>query len=126
MTIEEAVNSLLGANAGVTALVTSDKIKNPGPWENLARPYIIHQPITVTPNYTMDGLVALKCWDSYQIDCYADSYSAVRTLALAVVVALSGLHNGITFFWRDQRIPAFESDVRVFMLSLDFEIYEAL
>lgn len=125
MTIEEAVNSLLGANAGVTALVTPDKIKVPGPWENLARPYIIHFPVAPDPTYTMEGRAALTCWSSYQVSCFADQYSTARAISQAVVAALSGQHSGIVCFWRDQR-PSYEADVRVHQIMLDFEVYEAL
>lgn len=125
MTVEEEVYSLLGANVGVTALVPAVKIKVPGDWQNLPRPYIVHFPVAPDPTYTMEGRAALTCWNSYQVSCFADSYSGARAVSQAVVQALSGEHNGVTFFWRNQR-PFFEEDVRVHQIMLEFEVYEAL
>lgn len=126
MTIQEQVTTILWADAGVTALVSTAKIKTPGDWQNLSRPYIIHRPVSADPFYTMDGLARLKCWPSYQIDCYADTYSSLTAVKDVVINALTGPHGESHFSWTDYREAPYESDVKVFMAMLDFEVYEAL
>lgn len=126
MTIEEEVYSLLGANAGVTALVPASKIRMEGDSQNLARPYIVHGSVTASPIYTMDGLVKLTPWDSYQISCFADAYSTAKTVAIAVVNALTGVHDSAFFKWIDMRRMPFEEDVRVHQVVVDFAVWESL
>lgn len=128
MTIEEKVYALLGADAGVSALAPSDRVKPPGDWQNLKRPYIVHFPLApeVIPLHdAADQKAALKAWRSYQVSVFADTYSAARTLAVAVVSALSGQHDGVTFRWTGQTCM-FEPDVRVHQIALEFEVWEAL
>lgn len=126
MLIEEKVYALLSADAGVSALTS--RIKPPGDWQNLRRPYVVHFPVApeVIPLHdAADQKAALTVWRSYQVSCFGDSYSAARTLATAIVAALSGQHGGVTFQWTGQT-SMFESDVRVFHVALDFEVWEAL
>lgn len=126
MTIEEKVYALLGANTGITALVSAAHIKPPGDWQNLPRPYIVHFPVApdVTPLHNTPA-AALKAWRSYQVSVFADKYSTARALAVAVVNALSGQHDGVTFQWIGQTCM-FEPDVRVHQIALEFEVWEAL
>lgn len=123
-TIEEKVQALLAADSAVTALSPTSRIKPQGNWQNLARPYIVHFPVAMTPNYTHAGRAALNGWP-YQVSCFADSYSAARALATAVQNALSGNHDGCQFFVRNQ-IPLYDDEVQVNHIAVDLEVYEAL
>jgi hypothetical protein len=94
MTIEEAIYTILSSNATITALVPASRIKVPGDWQNIERPYIVHQVSSLQPTRTHTGLASLRTWD-YQINIIADTYSAGRALTEAVIVALDGWHVGI-------------------------------
>jgi hypothetical protein len=124
MTIEEKVYALLSTTGAVTAIVPASRIKPPGNWQNLARPYIVHFPVALTTNYTHGGRAALNGWP-YQVSCFADSYSAARALAAAVASALQGNHDGCQFFVRGQT-PLFDAEVLVHHIAIDFEVFEAL
>lgn len=124
MTIEEKTFAVLSAASGVTSLCPATRIKPPGDNQNLARPYIVHQPIAADPERIFGGRAALHRW-VYQVSCFADSYSGARALSAAVVSALDGTQGEATYFWRDQDYQ-FESDVRVHHVVLGFEVFEAL
>ncbi len=127
MTIEEAVEAVLIGNSGVTALVPAGSVKVPGDWQELARPYLIHWPVTATSGETHDrGLNILKFW-IYQVDCIADSYSAARAIAVAVRNALGSYRaGGIASHWlRDVHLP-YEPNIRVVQISCEFEIADML
>lgn len=94
MTIEQAIFNILGAAAGVTATVPASRIKVPGAWQNLARPYIVHQVSSLNPARTHTGLVSLRQWD-YQINVISATYSEGRELIEAVITAMDGWHVGI-------------------------------
>lgn len=95
MTVEEKVQEILSAAAAVTALCPAARIRVPGAWQDMDRPYIIHFPVSVAPMRThAEGLAALRIYDFYQVSCVADTYGAARTLAEAVIAALDGNHAG--------------------------------
>jgi len=94
MTIEQAIYTILSSDATITALVPASRIKVPGDWQNIERPYIIHQASSLQPTRTHTGLASLRTWD-YQINIIADTYSAGRALTEAAIVALDGWHVGI-------------------------------
>lgn len=125
MIIEEKVFSLLSVAASITALVPATRIKPPGDWQNLARPYIVHFPVALSANYTHSGRAAMNAWPFYQVSCFADSYSEARSLAAIVAAALSGNHDGCQFFVRNQT-ALFDSEVKVHHVAVDFEIFESL
>ena len=91
MTVREKIQAVLEAAGGVTAFVPTNRIRVPGSWQNLARPYIIHFAAAVDPTHTHGGLAQGKGW-SYQVSVFADSYSTGDTIARAVVTALDGVH----------------------------------
>lgn len=124
MTIEEKTFAVLSAASGVTALCPAARIKPPGDNQNLARPYIVHQPIATEPTRISGACAALTRW-VYQVSVFADSYSAARVLAKAASDALDGTQGEATYFLRDQDYQ-FESDVRVHHIALGFEVFEAL
>ena len=128
MTIEEKVYAVLAAAAGVTVLATAGRIKPPGDWQSLARPYIVHFPVTAESiqMHGTPGLATLKMW-RYQISCFADTYSGARSLAVAVRLAIGDYKaDGIVTHWlSDYDIP-FESDIRVIQIVSEFEIADML
>lgn len=95
MTVETAIYNILRGNSTVTALCPQARIKVPGNWQNLARPYIIHFPVTIDPIRTHDGKAGLNMWDYYQVSVVADTYMQGRTLVDAVIAALDGQHPGL-------------------------------
>jgi hypothetical protein len=125
MLIEEKVYALLSANAAVTAIVPSDRIKVPANHQNLERPYVVHFPVSHDSNYTHGGRTALKAWPFYQVSCFADEYSTARNLAVAVAEALSGNHDGCNFFVRNQT-AMYDSEVNVHHIAVDFQVFETL
>lgn len=123
MTIEEEVYSLL--SAGLTS-VTADRIKPPGDWQNLARPYVVHLPVTADIQQMHSGQIPLRRWPFYQVSVFADSYSSARSVADQVISTLAGVHSdGVTFLWRNMT-PIYDDEVRVVQISVDFEVFEAL
>ena len=94
MTIEQAIYNILGADASVTALCPAARIKVPGDWQNLARPYIIHTASQIRPTRTHTGLVSLREWD-YQVNVISADYATGRALYEAIITALDGWHVGI-------------------------------
>ena len=104
MTIREKVQAILAAAGGVTTFVPANRIRVPGPWQNLARPYIIHFVVAVDPTHTHAGLAQGLGWE-YQVSVFADSYSTGDAIARAVVTALNGVHGdsplteGLTMIW---------------------------
>lgn len=127
MTITEKVHSILSAAAGVVALCPAARIKVPGSWQDLALPYILHRPVTLTPTVSHGGLEALRVWDSYQVDVFARRYSEGEALALAVLSALYGQHDGATFIPRPGIFYAGSApDLNVEHFVVNFEVAEAL
>jgi hypothetical protein len=125
MTIEEKVKELLTAASAVTDSVPADRIKPPGDWQALARPYIVHFPVAPAPDYTHQGRAALTQWPSYQASVFAADYATARAIAVAVVNALLASSDP-KFFWRGQTALPYETDTKVQHIALDFEVWEAL
>lgn len=127
MNIEEKVQAVLAADAGVTALVPAARIRVPSEWQLTDRPYIVHHPISVEPLHTEESVEKLKRWDFYQVSCFADSYSAARRIAVAVR-ALLGYYasGGIVSRWSGEGPPTYEDDVRVYHMPVTFRIADSL
>lgn len=104
MTVREKIQAVLVAAGGVTAYVPANRIRVPGPWQNLARPYIVHFAVAVDPTHTHSGLAQGIGW-AYQVSIFADSYSTGDAIAKAVVAAVDGVHGdspfteGMTVMW---------------------------
>lgn len=127
MTVEEAVYNILRGHAGVTNLCPAARIKVPGQWQNLARPYIIHMPITIEPIHVHGAKAALNIWGYYQVSVFAETYKAGRDLLDAVIEALDGQHPGLdiqlqggSFYVGGQ--PDFDTE----QFAVSFRIAEAL
>jgi len=129
MIIEDQIFATLSANSGLTNLVPAAKIKPPGAWQNLDRPYIVHFAVAPEPIYTHDGRAPLTPWRSYQVSAFADSYSQAVAVANAARGAIEGQHSGVTCFWKTRR-PLYEQDsegaVRIHQIVDEYEVWEAV
>lgn len=81
MTVEEKVYAILSA---APVIIPANRIKPPGNWQNLARPYIQHFPVSIHPTYTHERLENLKDWEFYQVDVFSDDYASGNAVAVAV------------------------------------------
>jgi hypothetical protein len=129
MTIEEKVYALLSAalpayGSPVSEVVPANRIKPLGDWQNLARPYIVHFPVSLEPTQVYGGRAGLNRW-FYQVSCFADTHSGARAVADAVTLSLQGLRDDVHFFLRDHATQ-FEPDTNISHIALTFEIFEAL
>ncbi len=129
MTIEEKVLAVWAANSGAIALVPAARFKVPGNWQELARPYIIQQPVAESPNYVHNGggsIMALRTWEFYQISIVADSYSSAKAVAEKCRTVFTGNISGVQFFYRGQRWLSEEQDEGTGMMAVDLRISETL
>ncbi|MFB6349288.1 DUF3168 domain-containing protein [Moraxella sp. ZJ142] len=55
--------------------------------QSVTPPYIIYQPITTTPDNTLDGVTGHE-WVRMQIDIYHDDYDELLTLTSQVIAQL--------------------------------------
>lgn len=91
LSVEAKMYSIMSNAAGITALVPAAKIKVPGAWQNLARPYLVHFPVAVELIHTHgEGLADLRIWRFYQISIFADTYGEAIAIRDALVLALDG------------------------------------
>ena len=138
MTVREKIQAVLEAASGVTAFVPTNRIRVPGAWQNLDRPYLIHFAVAADPTYTHSGLAAGRGWE-YQVSVFADSYSTGDAVATAVVNALSGVHGdsplteGMTVFWEPGTWYAGSASSRadgsgppIEHFAIEFRIFEGL
>ena len=129
MVVEQKVQEVLVGAAGVTALVPAARIKMPGDWQMLPRPYVVHFPVSSEGTHTHnEGLVDLRDWPTYQVSCFGGSYSEAKAVAVAVREALGDYKgsDGTVMFWRSERFVGYESDVKVHHIAVELEIWEAL
>jgi hypothetical protein len=129
VTINEKVQALLAAAGGVTALVSSDKIKPPGEWSNLSSPYIIHFPVTFEPLHVYGGLSSKGQW-TYQVSVFAASASSARAVADAVCTALDGTHTisgwSLTALITAEHTLPMEADTGIHHVAVEFEVFTSL
>lgn len=128
MTVEEKIQALLIGSAAITALVPASRIKTPGEWQNLGRPYIVHFPVSVTPIDTHQGRAALTAWEFYQVSIFASSYGVGKEVAFAVRDNLPQVTaDGVQIFWRAGSWYAGKDDTTgVHHFALNFRVVEAL
>lgn len=129
MNIEKAVYQILSANAGLTALVSADKIYPDDETQNVALPFIKHFQVSSQPVHTHGGLATLEISDFYQVSVFASSKREARLIAEAVKAALDGVHeldtspvDGLTAFYENDRSLPFDFDVRAAGIAIDFRI----
>jgi hypothetical protein len=129
MAIEESIYSLLSASSGVTALCPAARIKPPGDYQALPRPYVVHRPIVLDPLYTHDSptTALLEHVPSYQINIVAADYPTARALATAVRAAICGTnngnHSGVQFFLRNEIALTYDTDRKIQEIAQDYEIF---
>lgn len=131
MTIEEYVQALLVAalpayGSPATMLVPAARIKTPGDWQNLPRPYVIHFPVSVAPIYTHGGLARMTPWPFYQVTVVGDNYPQARNVVNAIIPTLVEAAGEAKFFWRGMNALPFDFDRKVIEVAMDFEVFEAL
>mgnify|MGYP001612239732 CR=1 FL=1 len=131
MAIEETIYSVLSAAAGVTALVPVSRIKPPGDWQYMTRPYIIYRPITFNPTHIHNSVTVnlINHYPNLQINIVADSYSSARAVADAVTAAIRGTANGLQsgwqFFLRNELPLEWDGDRKIMEIAQDYEVFGA-
>jgi hypothetical protein len=100
--IEEQVFTILCGIPPLVDLVPTSRIKVPGDWQNLARPYIVHFPVSPVPSHVHDdSLIQPGIWDFYQVSVVSDSYSQGREVVDLLIENFRGnLPGGVTAFLR--------------------------
>jgi hypothetical protein len=124
-TIEETVYSLLSADATFIALNPAARIKVPGDWQSLSKPYTMHSPVSHRPIHTHQGIADLKEWPNYQVTACALNYSDARAVAERVKVVLAASNDPKFFLRNDVALP-YDTDRKVAQIALDFQVFEAL
>ncbi len=131
MIIEEELYSLWSSDPTVTAVCPVERIKPPGVWQELVRPYIVHFGAAVEPLHDNTNFLALRIWD-YQISIFTDSYSSGRALEQIMIAATDGHHvatssadEGFQCTWTSHGYVK-ESDTGVHHFTLGFTISEGL
>jgi hypothetical protein len=127
MTATQKIYALLSADAGVTALVPAARIKPAGDWQNLAKPYIVHFPVTAEFTRTYDGPQALR-FTRHQVSIFADLESTAEGIAEAVVTALDGHYDeDVSLMAAQSSFSAgYDTDLKVAHYVVEFEIAGAL
>jgi len=124
MSVETDIQDILEAAGAVIALCPASRIRVPGDWQNLTRPYIVHFPVSTDPQRNHDGLETLCIWDPYQVSIFGDTYSSAQALAVAVRTALDGTDatTGLTAHWqRTFRVPD-DQDTSVEHIVSEFRV----
>ena len=96
--MEEALIAKLLATSGVTALVSTRVYAGARP-QALDLPAVVLNLISANPSYSDDGEDGIQ-EDRIQLDCWAETYSAAKSLSRAVIDALSafgGTVSGVNF-----------------------------
>ena len=128
MTVSEKIQAVLEAAAAVTVLVPAARIRRPGLTEDVARPYIMHFPVTARPShvYGNEGLRATRIWDVYQVSIFGDSLSSCEAISAAVRDALDGNHSGVDVRWSGGGYLGREDLTGVEHFVMEFRIIENL
>lgn len=127
--IEEQVYTILSGVSAITSLVPAARIKVPGSWQDLARPYIIHFPVSAAPFHVHDGsLIQPGIWDWYQISVFSNSYSEGRAVCDAIIDNFRGcMTGGVTAFLKHGKFyQGRDSELNVEHFSLNYRIAEGL
>lgn len=124
MTCESALYSLITGDAGVAALLSSrcyPLVLPQDPTLPAAR-YEIISAVPVSTHDDAGGLVRARV----QVDAYAATYSAARTLANTIRGALDGYRASsgtIRTIVRERENPTFEDVTGLMPVSVDYFIY---
>lgn len=131
MPVEETLYALLSTDAPLLALspTIAQRIKPPGAWQYLSRPYIVYRPITFDPTHVHnpESTRTIRRYPNLQITVVADDYSMARAVADAVDEAILGTTNGQQgtwkFFLRAKIALDFDTDRKIQEISLDYEAW---
>lgn len=125
MTLEEKIQEVLLADAGVIA-ITSTRVKVGFVGQSLDMPYISHIPVANDEYRMHQGRGGMQFW-IYQVGCFAATYQAARDLAIAVMAALQDYRSGGIIVTRATYGPhIYEDPERVHQQVLEFSIADAL
>jgi hypothetical protein len=114
VTVQEQLFALLnGATAAADRIYPNASPDKPG------RPYIVYTRISANSDNVLNGSSGIIN-TRMQIDCYADSYNAVQSLAAQVDALMRGwVLQSISYPAIDQ----YEPDVRLHRVILDYSIW---
>lgn len=126
MTITEKVQSVLETASGVTSRAPADRIKMPGDWQGLARPYLVHFPVTPEPTHIYGGRARRTFWD-YQLSAFGSTYAQAEGLCFAARDALE-VAFGACITWTGGPAPGPNDPLvrDVVHVLMSFRIAEAL
>lgn len=132
MSIETALRALLLADAGVSPLVSGERVYPGILPQAVIYPAVTYQIIAGGSHYAMDGPSNLAD-PRVQLDCYAEAYDEVLELKGAVIKALGGYRgevSGVMIYGafkameRDEYEDALEkTGSRLWRKTLDFNIW---
>lgn len=108
-TIYTALSSL--ANGKVYPLVSPEKVETP---------YIVYSKVSSTPENTLNGGSTIDLI-RIQVDVYAATYAAVKTLAEST---RSALENGAVKATIQTEQDLFEPDLKVYRVSQDYYVWQ--
>ncbi len=126
MAIEEALKTYLEADATVGGLVSTRvwpmKLK-----DGWTLPAITYQRISGPRTHDTNGPTG-RATPRFQVDCWADSYSGVRALAVAVRARLDGAKGtiggeaNVGGIYIDSERDIYEDEIKVYRVSMDFMV----
>jgi len=118
MSLETKLYSLLSADEGVLALVSTRIYPLTAPQE-AEMPFVVYTRVSSNRLYSLTGYSNLE-YPRMQVDCYGVTYSEMKLLSEAVIAAL----RSSTTFGTEQDDPQemFEED-GTFRVSIDFAIW---
>lgn len=120
MALEADFYATITADAGVSAIVGSRVYPLRAP-QNVTKPYITFQRILTNPVSSIDGnLNTVRA--RLQIDCWADTYAAVRGLYTAVKAYLNSSPAGLAATLLLEARDFYEDDTRLYRVSIDAAI----
>ncbi len=131
MPVEETLYELLSTDVPLLALspTIAQRIKPPGNWQFMPRPYIIYRPITFDPTYCHNHETAalIDHYPNFQISVVADDYSMASAVANAVNKAIrgttNGTHSGWQFFLRARIAVDFDTDRKIQEIAMDYQVF---
>ena len=123
MGIEASIYAIQAADGPLTALVPATRIKPPGNWEDLERPYIVHFATGETPTHTFSGLAGFQDW-GYQISVFADSAVEAAAIVATLRNSFGDKHfsNGIVMFWEGARAAVEDPDPNIVHIPVMFRV----
>jgi len=129
--VEEQIYTILSGISALTALVPAARIKVPGDWQNLTRPYIVHFPVSPAPVHVHDdSAIQPGIWDFYQVSVFSSTYSEGRAIIDVLIENFrDNLTGGVTallqpgsFYQGHEKI----GETTVHHFALNFRIAEGL